>query len=433
MTYEQAISYIHSFMKFGIRPGLERVAALLSLLGSPQDRLKFVHVAGTNGKGSTSEMLSEILQCGGYKTGLFTSPYVVDFRERMQINSELIGKDELTKHVEKIVPLIEKLKKSGIEPTEFEVVTAVALDWFAEQSCDAVVLEVGLGGRFDATNIIGTPLVSVITSISLDHMKILGGTIEKIAFEKCGIIKKNGVTVTYPEQKPEALAVIMECAARENNRLIMGNINSVRTEDESISGTDIVYDGLSIHIPLAGRHQTTNAVTAIEAAKALDSRGLHITNQNIADGIENAKMPARMEVLCKNPLVIIDGAHNPSGAEALSACIESCLSDYKIIAVMGVMADKDYNKMVKFIAPHCDAMITTTPSNPRALHADVLLKIARMFCSDSRASENPVSAFDEAFNRTEGKTALLVCGSLYLAEDIRQHAMEEIKNRVKKA
>lgn len=428
MSYRDSLDRVNSLLKFGIKPGLERVGELLARLGNPQDRLKFIHVAGTNGKGSVSTMLSCILHQAGYKTGMFTSPYVIDFRERMQINGKMIAHDELEQAIEAVMEVIEKMAAENLTITEFEAVTAIAMYWFAKKKCDVVVLEVGLGGRFDATNIISTPLASVICSISLDHTAILGDTVEEIAFEKCGIIKPNGITVTYPAQNENALRVIMQRAAEENNTLIMGNINAAEVIHEDIFGTSMSYGSLNIHIPLAGRHQVANAVTVIETAKALRNLGIAIRDEHIIAGVASAGIPARIEILCHEPLVILDGAHNADGTAVLAQTLRDYLPGRKIIAVMGMMADKDYRSAAASVLPLCSAVITVTPTNPRALSAQELAEVAKNYCDDVTPEENFKSALKLALEKTEKEDALLICGSLYLAGDMREMTLKKLKS-----
>lgn len=429
MSYKDSLQRVNSLLKFGIQPGLERIRELLARLGDPQKRLQFVHVAGTNGKGSVCAMLSCILRQAGHKTGMFTSPYVIDFRERMQINGKMITRDELEQQIGIVMDTVDKMEAEGLTVTEFEAVTAIALHWFAEKKCDVVVLEVGLGGRFDATNIITTPLASVICSISLDHTAILGDTIEKITFEKCGIIKPGGITVTYPAQSEEALQVILRRAAEENNTLIMGNLNAVELIHEDIFGTSLCYGNLNIHIPLTGRHQVANAVTVIETAKALQGRGIAIRDEHIIAGIACAGIPARMEILCHEPLVILDGAHNADGSAVLAQSLRDYLPGRKIIAVMGMMADKDYSAAAAAICPLCQTVITVTPSNPRALSAHELAAVAQAYCNDVTQAPTLKKALNMALDQTGRTDVLLICGSLYLAGDMREMALKKIKKR----
>lgn len=429
MSYRDSLNRVNSLLKFGIKPGLERVGELLARLGSPQDKLKFIHIAGTNGKGSVCTMLSCILHQAGYKTGMFTSPFVIDFRERMQINGKMIPRDELEQEIAAVMQVIEEMAAEGLTVTEFEAVTAIALKWFAKKKCDIVVLEVGLGGRFDATNIISAPLASVICSISLDHTAILGDTVEKIALEKCGIIKPCGITVTYPAQNEAALAVIMRRAAEENNTLLMGSLNAAEVIHEDIFGTSMSYDNLNVHVPFAGRHQVANAVTVIETAKALRPLGIAIRDEHIIAGIACAGIPARIEILCHEPLVILDGAHNADGCAVLAQTLRDYLPERKIVAVMGMMADKDYAAAAAYILPLCQAAVTVTPSNPRALSAHELAEAAKPYCEDVTEAEGLKSALKLALNKIDRDGVLLICGSLYLAGDMREMTLKKIKKR----
>ncbi|MEG1614762.1 MAG: folylpolyglutamate synthase/dihydrofolate synthase family protein, partial [Oscillospiraceae bacterium] len=342
MNYQEAINFIHSLLRFGISPGLDRINALLELMGNPQNKLKFVHTAGTNGKGSICTMCANILQNAGYRTGLFTSPFVIDFCERIKIDNKMIGHDEIAQLVTSVKPLVSELAKQNLQPTEFEVITAIALKYFALKECDIVVLETGLGGRLDSTNIIRTPLVSIITCISLDHTDVLGNTISKIAAEKCGIIKQDGITVCYPCQHPKALNVIKKSAEEKNNSLIMGCLQEIVVKKSSISGTIINWNGVEIKLRLVGEHQVLNASTAISAVLELEKQGFNITKTDIKNGIEITTMPARFEVLSQNPLVILDGSHNADGIDSFVASIETLLPNKKKIFIMGTMSDKDY-------------------------------------------------------------------------------------------
>lgn len=420
MQYEEALNYVHSLLTFGIRPGMERINALLSLLDNPQNKLKFIHVAGTNGKGSTCTMLSEICIHAGYKTGLFTSPYIIDFRERLQINGKMIEKEDFAELMDKIKPLVEKLSAENLQPTEFEVITAAAFLYFAEQKCDVVVLEVGLGGLLDSTNVIRTPLVSVIASVSMDHMNILGNTLGEIAEQKCGIIKENGVTVSYPLQQEEVLNKIRETSNSKNNKLLIPDMRNVNVIEQTISGTYIMYNNLELNIKLIGNHQIANCITAVTAVLAAKDRGLtKIDEKSIILGVSSARIPARMEVFDGKPLVILDGAHNADGIEVLAEGLKKYLSGRKIHAVMGMMADKEYLIALKEILPLCESLITTTPSNPRALSADDLMKCALPYGKKCTAINDPKEAYLYALKNTPPEDVLLVCGSLYLSSDVR--------------
>lgn len=417
--YTRSLSYIHSLLKFGTRPGLERVSALLDELGRPQDKLKFVHVAGTNGKGSFCTMMSEILKSAGYKTGLFTSPYVFDFRERIQINGEMISEEELCEIIADVKAAAEKIAKMDLQPTEFEFITAAALKYFADKNCDVVVLEVGLGGRLDSTNIIKTPLLSAIMSISLDHMAVLGDTVEEIAAEKSGIIKENGVTVCFSRQDEKAEKIIRKTAEEKGNVYIKSSPEDIKVLSCDLSGTKAVYKDMEIFIPLIGEHQVYNAQTAVDAALALNDRNLSISPENIIDGISKARIPARTELFGKNPLTILDGAHNREGVEALLSNLNKFLKGRKLTVIMGMMEDKEYAFAADEISKLAKTFTATLPSNPRAVSPEVLAEIAEKNCSDVFICENPAEAYREIYEKAQKDDIILVCGSLYLAGDVR--------------
>lgn len=419
MTYEEAIQKISSLLRFGIKPGLERMEKLLALLGNPQDSLKFVHVAGTNGKGSTCALLSSVLRKAGYRTGLFTSPYVSDFCERMQIDGEMIPHAALSRLVEQTIPFVEQMAESGEIITEFELITVLALQWFAQRHCDLVVFEVGLGGRLDATNVIQTPLVSVITSISLDHTAILGDTVEKIAYEKCGIIKENGITVCYPEQPAEALAVIRQTAAQRHNRLVLSDMSSVTRLSANLTGTGLEYRGLLVSLPFLGAHQVKNAVTALAVIEVLRELGYQINDHSIEAGFSCASFPARLEVFYHTPLVLLDGAHNPGGTSALAQAVRDYLAGKNVVAVMGMLADKDVDTAIGNLNGLFSRVLTLAPENPRAMLAEELAEKWEELGVPAQAAESGADALNSACSAAGENGAVVICGSLYLAGEIR--------------
>lgn len=421
MNYEEAVAYIHSLEAFGIRPGLERIAALCESLGAPQKRLRFVHVAGTNGKGSTATIIAAALQAQGLRVGLFTSPYVVDFRERIRINGEMIPPAALAAAMETVRTEIERMAAQGAQVTEFEAITALAFLYFAQEACDCVVLEVGLGGRFDATNVIDCPLVSVITSISLDHTAILGDTVAQIAAEKCGIIKPDGVTVCYPEQHPNALAVIRAACGERHNPLILPAPEELQVLESDLSGSVFDYCGLHLRLPLAGAHMIRNCITAVEALRALRSRGIAVSDAAIVAGVAAAAMPARTEVLREQPLILLDGGHNEDCANALAATLRSQLTGRRIVAVCSLMADKDYASYLERVAPFASLLIATEAPVPRALNAAALADAAAPYCGNCRAVADPAEAVRAGYAALEdARDVLLVCGSFYLAGAVRE-------------
>ena len=412
MNFNESVEYIHSLLAFGIKPGLERISMLLDLLDNPQDKIKTVHIAGTNGKGSTSTMISNMLIAEGYKTGLFTSPYVIDFCERIQINGKNVNKDIFAECVTEVREKIEELNKKDIIITEFEAITASAFLCFVKTGCEYVVLEVGLGGRFDATNVIKKPEAVVITSISLDHIAILGDTISKIAFEKCGIIKENVPVITSSNQQDDALKVITETSDNKNCQLTITNPKETEILDDSIFGTVFAYSNNVYKTKLTGNHQIENTVNAIECAKILG-----ISENAISQGIENTRMIARMEVIGENPLVIRDGGHNEGCAKAL----HDFITKYKVENVnmlIGLMADKDCESYVSKIAPLCKSVVTVTPSNPRALDCESLKEIAEKYCDNVKSINNPQEGYKYILSNTKKDETILVCGSFYMMSDI---------------
>ncbi|HHZ06496.1 MAG TPA: bifunctional folylpolyglutamate synthase/dihydrofolate synthase [Clostridiales bacterium] len=429
MTYKQALKKINSLLLFGSRPGLDRIKKLLKLLGNPQDKLKYIHIAGTNGKGSTCTMLSSILTNAGYKTGLFISPFVIDFRERMQMNGEMIPEQDLADCVSEIFPVVERMRDNGEIITEFELVTAIAFYWFAQQGCDIVVLETGLGGRFDSTNVIRTPLVSVITSISLDHTAILGDTVEEIAMEKCGIIKDYGYTVFYP-QESNVNNVILNFSNLRCNTFVNANEVQLTALGGNITHTDVEYRGFPMKLNLIGKHQIKNLKTVLAVIEVLQNhRRFYITDENIADGLAKATMPARLELLSTEPVVLVDGAHNPNGMEALSQAITDYLPNKNIVCIMGMLRDKDSNSSLEYLDGLFDAVITLEPDNPRKQTSEELAEKAVKFFDKVYPMESFSGAVDKALEMAGDDGAVVVCGSLYLASQLRPILIRKLKQR----
>ncbi|HHW57059.1 MAG TPA: bifunctional folylpolyglutamate synthase/dihydrofolate synthase [Clostridia bacterium] len=417
MTYEEAINYIHGTYKFGIKLGLENIRRLLSYMGNPEKGLKIIHVAGTNGKGSTSAFISSILQQAGYKVALYTSPYLEEFEERMRINGGNISREKLIYYVKYIKPIISQMVEVGYNhPTEFEVITAIAFKYFYDEKVDFVVLEVGLGGRFDATNAIDSSLVSVITTIDYDHTDRLGNTLGEIAYEKAGIIKQNGVVVSFYQQ-PEALKVIMEACEVRNAYLTVLEKNNVIIKEQNPDFQIFDYKKYKdLKITLLGSHQTCNASLAVESVEKLKMYGYEVAESAIREGLYRAKWPGRLEVMMKNPYVVIDGAHNPQGMAVLKEALK--LFDYdRLILVVGMLKDKDIKKMLDVIVPEADVVITTTPISERACKAEELAK------KISRNSVFPVGSIEEAVSHAlkmaKKEDMVLFCGSLYMVGHVR--------------
>ncbi len=412
MNYNQAIDYIHSVNWTFCKPGLERVQELCSALGDPQDRLKFIHVAGTNGKGSFCAMTDSILRHAGYKVGLFTSPYIVEFNERMRINGENISDSELCELVEIIKPYAEKMVD---KPTEFELITAIAFLYFARNNCDIVVLECGLGGRLDATNIIKTPILSVITGIALDHTSILGDTVEKIAAEKAGIIKK-GVPLLWCGRNAGAEKVIVEKAREVGAPMTPVDISSLRIKEMTLDGT--VFDlgkRENITLALLGTYQPENAANVLFAIDVLKENGYKIDDKAVYDGMNTVKWPARFEVISRDPLVIADGGHNPEGIDGAVSSIERYFGEEKVGIITGVMADKDYKYMADRIASVAKRVFCLTPDNPRALSAEKYAEVFKNLGADAVACESVEDAVSTASAwARENDTPIVSLGSLYM-------------------
>ena len=416
MNYNEALEYIHSFDKFGSKPGLERIEALLAEIGNPQNYLRIVHVAGTNGKGTVSTMLSDILVEDGRKTGLFTSPYVVDFCERMKLDGEMIPHDDLCALVEKFKPIVEKLNKKNVYPTEFELITAMAFYYFKESECDIAVMEVGLGGLYDSTNVVKQPEVSVITHIAYDHVAVLGNTIEEITLQKCGIIKENCPVVVYPAQEKSVTKIIEAVCKEKNSCYSMPDIEKTEILSSDIFGSEFLYDGEKIKISLAGYHQILNSITAYETAKKLG-----IEKAVAIKAMKNTVMPARVEVVRKNPLVILDGGHNADGAEALCKALDGM---GKYVAVVSMMEDKDVDESLSYLLKNAGSVVATQCSNPRAMKSEKLSGICKKYCDEVFFESVPENAIDKALSLRKDDEFVVICGSLYLAGDIRKYIKE---------
>lgn len=424
MNYIEAVNYIHSLLKFGIRPGLNGMDALLHFLGNPHKDLKYVHVAGTNGKGSTSTAISNVLTDAGYKVGLYTSPYVTDFLERVQFCGKPIDKPLFARCVKKVKAAVETLEKEDVVITEFEALTASAFLCYKELNCDVVVLEVGLGGRLDATNIIETPLVNVITSLSIDHSAILGDTIEEIAFEKCGTIKENGNVICSFGQPEGAIKVIEKTVKEKNNTLIIPCESDIKILKSDIFGTEFVYKNKEYFVKMPGEHQVKNMTCVIEACNILKNY-FDVTDDNIKNGISKTLLPARVEIISKKPLVILDGGHNEDGAKAFYNAVSSVLdSKSKVVVIAGMMADKAVEDSLKPLIKKSDCFICVTPENPRAMKGEALSEIAKKYCKNVLVVESAKKAVKLSETMLNNNDVLCVVGSLYLAGEVRETLLE---------
>lgn len=409
MTYEQALDYIHRHNAHSAKPGLHRISALLEQLGNPHKAgLPLLHIAGTNGKGSTATMLASVLKEAGYKVGCFTSPFIYDFRERYAINGKIIEKDQLAALAEQVMQAEQHLQEM---PTEFEIVTAIGFLYF--QKCDIVILEVGLGGRFDATNIIEQPLASVICSISLDHTEFLGNTIAEIAFEKAGIIKKNCPAVLYGKNAKEAVDVIRQ-RCNEFSALL-----SICAPTEliscSIDGTAFRYKGQDYFVSLRGAHQADNAAVVLETLALIRDQFPH-TDEHVRIGLKNAFIPSRLECLHREPYVFIDGGHNKDGIDMLLNAMDQWEELKEPTIIFGMMKDKPYQYAVRQLASRAKTFLTVQPPLPRAMTAYDLKNMADLFCDDCIACDSYEQAAKLALDKQNG--CILAAGSLYLAGEI---------------
>ena len=420
MTFKQALDYIHSVNWVFCKPGLERIRALCHALGDPQDRLKFIHVAGTNGKGSFCAMTDSILRAQGLRTGLFTSPYILHFTERIRVNGENIPEQALCRLVERVRPIADAMED---KPTEFELITALAFLYFEQQACDVVILECGLGGRLDATNVITTPLLSVITGIALDHTAILGDTVEQIAAEKAGIIKP-GVPVLWCGEDESAAAVIAQTAQGCGVPFHKADHTRLLVKQMTLDGTWFDFAPYtSLHLRLLGTYQPQNAANVLCALALLRQNGFSTDEQAVRRGLSEVTWPARFEVLRRDPLILADGGHNPQGVDSAVDSIRQYF-DGRVVLLTGVMADKDYPYMTRKMASVAAHAFCLTPDNPRALKAQKLAACFETLGVRATACDSTSSAVALATAFAKEHSLPLVClGSLYMYADVL-HALQ---------
>jgi len=413
---ERSLAYIHGLYRKGAKPGLKRELQLLSLLGNPEKSLKFIHIAGTNGKGSTAAMMASILHKAGYKTGLFTSPYIYRFNERIQLSGAQIPDGDVVRLTAKIRAMAQTMEEP---PTEFEFVTAMAMEYYREQKTDIVVLEVGMGGLNDATNVIPAPEVAVITNIGLDHTDVLGDTVEKIAENKAGIFKEGCHAVVY-RGTPGVEAVYESICAEKNIPLKKADFEGLVSVSHDLFG-QVFHCGQrkDLSLPLLGDHQLHNAAVVLSIADSLKARGWQISEQNIHDGLRDVSWPGRFDIVSREPLFIIDGGHNPQCIDALVTNIRDYLTDRKIIALTGVLADKDYGEMFRPVMDLVSSFVCITPDNPRKLDAKALAGHLQQAGAAAVACESVVDGVRIARELAGSTGAVLCFGSLYAIGAIR--------------
>ena len=400
MEYKEALAYLDGAHWFGAEPSLRRISELLDALGDPQKKLRFVHIAGTNGKGSCAAMLSSVLRAAGYRTGLYTSPYLYRFSERMQVNGEEITPDALARCV---AAVRDKAEKMDEHPTEFELITATAMLWFVEEKCDVVVLEAGLGGRFDATNIIESPECTIIMNIGLDHTHILGDTLEAIAGEKAGIIKPGVPCVAY-EQADPILEVFRRRCTELGCALTVPRFDALSVEFDSLEGQVFSYRGDQYALSLLGAHQRRNAAVAIETARVLAAR---------------ASWPGRFEVCADDPYFIVDGGHNPQCAEAVRDSLLHYFPETRRVLLLGVLRDKDYVRMAQILDRAADEYVCTAPESSRALPPEELAAVLREFGKPVTVCDSVSDAVFTAKDRAGSDGMVCAAGSVYLAGSVR--------------
>ena len=422
MTRDQAEAYIHSKFRKGSTPGLYRTQALLAKMGNPERKLKFIHIAGTNGKGSTASMTASILTKAGYRTGLFTSPFIYRFNERLQIDGEQIADADVAELITWLHPKVEAMEE---QVTEFELVTCMAFEYFLRQNCDIVVLEVGMGGLKDATNVIPTPEVAVITNIGLDHTDALGDTVEKIAANKAGIFKENGHAVVY--RGTPGVEQVFEDVCRERNvSLRKADFENLHPISHDLFGQVFSCGSReNLELPLLGDHQLHNASVVLSIVDTLIEKGWNITEQNIRDGLRDVTWPGRFDIVSRKPLFIIDGGHNPQCIDALVTNIRDYLTGRRVIALVGVLADKDYGEMFRPVMELVNSFVCITPDSPRKLEAKELAAHLRSAGAKAEGFDRVEDGVKAALSLAGEDGAVLCFGSLYSIGDIHK-AVERI-------
>ena len=424
MNYKETLDYINSVRLNQWKLGLSRTRELLHMLGDPQDNLKFVHIGGTNGKGSTSAMIESVLRAAGYRTGLFPSPFIEEFRERIKVSSRKISEEDLCRITAAVKDAADSMED---EPSHFEIVTAIGMLYFSEMKCDIVVLEVGLGGEFDATNIIKNPEAVVLTNIGLDHTDYLGTTLEEIARTKSGIIKDEAPVVLYPNV-PEVMNVVTEICEERGSELTVVDFNRIESISSDLNGQTFKWDGREISMNMAGDYQMRNAATALTLIEKLREREWKISDENISSGMATAEWPARFELLGTSPLFILDGGHNSQCAKAVVESLEKYLPGRKLTVVTGMLRDKDYEETLDVLLPYADRFYCLTPDSNRALYAEDLAEMIKEKGVPAECFKTAEAALTKCFYNNQ---ATLAFGSLYLAGDIRKAYRNLEKKRLR--
>ena len=424
MKYQEAIKYITEVGNFGSNYGLERTYKLLEFLDNPHGKLKIIHVAGTNGKGSTTAMITSMLKEAGYKVGMYTSPFLEEFEERIQINGNNIPKEKLAQLMTKIKYAVDKVIEEGYNhPTEFEIITALMFLYFATEKVDFAVVEVGLGGRLDSTNVI-TPILSVITSISFDHTNILGNTLEEIAREKAGIIKAGIPTLIYPQEE------IVEKVLSEKCEELGAKLYKINKDDAKlveIIKEDKIYqlvkvkldDEYDVKLQLLGEHQILNLAVALKALEIIKDKAAKLSKESIIKALSEVRWNGRLEVMSNEPCVVIDGAHNIQGITQLDKNIKKYFKYDDLYLILGILADKDVDHMVKVITPQAKKVFTVTPNSIRAETSEELMGVVKKYNQDCQAYSDYKNTFEDALKLCKKDDLLLISGSLYMIGEMR--------------
>ena len=428
MNYNEAIDFIMSHRKFQKTGGHERIEKLLELLDSPHKKLRFVHIVGTNGKGSTSTAMACILKRSGYRTGLFTSPYVVEFGERIQVDGKYIPREEIIEICELIKEKTGFMESEDMHPTVFEVTTALAMVYFEKMKCDIVFLEAGIGGKHDSTNIIPSPLACVFTAISLDHTEMLGDTTRKIAEEKCGIIKKGTTVISYPlenggidftPQDKDSAEVIKAKSEELGCPFITPSCSLVNLNEDSIYGLKFTYGNLDISTKMVGTFQLGNLLTAIETVNILREKGYAVTDEAIENGISDFTLPARTEKVNSKPLIILDGGHNEASVSALRDTVRKYLQGKRVTLLLSFMKDKDYEACLKLLLPICENVVFTNVDTVRGESSKALAEKSKAYFENVFYDDDARNAYEKALSLVKDDGVLIVSGSFYLASCVR--------------
>lgn len=420
LDYEEALNWIEQRARFGIKLGLKNIRTLLERLGNPEQRVPCFHIAGTNGKGSVSTYLSYILEEAGYKTGLFTSPFIESFRERFQINHQNISKAQLLKKIQHIKNIVQDMEKENMVPTHFEILTAICFDYFAEEKVDFAVMEVGLGGLYDSTNIIEKPVASLITTIDYDHTEYLGDTLPEIATQKAGIIKENCPVFLYPNPV-EVMETIQNIAKEKNAPCFSYEKNKVQNISVSPKGTDFDFQNQRYFVPMSGEHQAYNASLAVLTVEELrKQKRIQFSNEELSKALSKAKLIARMELLQENPMLVLDGSHNMQGIHALKKNLSNYNYHHLILGI-GILKDKKHMEMVQTIVPHANTVIVTEIPMERKLSAEDLAEEIRPLNDSVLIEKNIDNALALSISLAKADDLVLWCGSLYLMGEIRKN------------